>query len=446
MNWKQLESDFLKIVVEFAQEQTKVRSGDSVYALALTACYREREASIHLPFVALNFQEDLEGDPWDIADWGCTSDQDTELPEVARINAQLEVESAMLRESAWDKFERKFLASMAQVAKRATPILKSSIPVTSDFVCFFDDEEQWDYWVRQSVPEALFLRLWPHFDMIHEERTKLSEMSQAQRIEFLLLKIFKDSAGDGIDSDEAENMLVLEGAAIYPSLLKIVGDVKSGDNWRVSFIAAKLGLHDEKFSHWLRTITMDTNQAECDRFWAARALSAFGEEVWLEQLLSIRDQAKIAIAGLLYQYGSFYSECHNRRPFTGRALEIVYALSDPELLKFADSETGSNVDIRESDIAPVLGLLRSRNKSVQRFAIGSVWRGGSLSSKQAKQIVPILMELLDTVDPANLAFLIIVLETWKRAARPARDVIAQFSEHSDEHVRRAAKVFLENIQ
>lgn len=427
MNWKQFESTLSRAALVALRKV--IDGGKGVfYAAAFHEFYAERNEVIHLPCLAANTVEALDGNDdgrWSSADW-----QWTNLPyqtrEVRQLQVALQNEAASKDQSHWEKIYRQFRQAFVNVSRSLHSMLKTHRNVNPDFGVFvFTEDDEDAELLRNCTTRVKFKKLFPQLQADGDCQAAAGRLPLKGK-----LAIYRK---DVRENERA--ILQLKGRAL-PMLVDALADEEQA--WAAADLLGKLGIPDRKVIAALRKRAQAGGET---RFHETSALALLGD---IEFILKLADQVRTrsaAIAGISSLYSIQANECGRRIPLDYRPLEQL--LSRPPGTRKVTLD-GSPCEIGAADVDEALRGLQSRYAVIRQHAV-SILGDRRLGKQASKTILPALAAQLQDSNPHVRHLAILSLVDWKKLAKPYATDIRRLFKDSNADVRFSARHYVKEL-
>ncbi len=387
-------------------------SDELYYAAAFHEFYAEEWQLITFPSLALNTEEELDGNKdlrWSSADWYWT-DLPWRNSELEQLLTALNTEANRLDSDHWQNVYDSMMRSMVRIAKKLTADLKQRRSTTSDFGVFvFADEHAAEIQIlQQCMTKAQFKRRFPDLHAQLEEQTAIASSSSEQK-----KKIYRENLYQ--HRDKLSSM----GEAAVPLLLDCLIDPEQ--EWVAADLLGKLGLRQDRI---IKALRKQATAPGRERFHETTALVLLGDVDFVIKLAERADSRDAAIEGIKESYSCAADECCVPLPLDYEPIERLLKIKSCQRLVKKDYSPGGVYVIAlpsreigvESLDAAIKGT-KSKHRIIREHAVGCLGNR-NLGKAAGECAMPEIVALFN--DPCfNVRRLAILsLSYWKKAATP----------------------------
>ncbi|WAH55993.1 hypothetical protein LZ023_23560 [Pseudomonas silvicola] len=371
MNWKALEHALFESAKDTLQAVLAEGHGP-LHAAVFHASYREEEATLTLPSLALHDRaaSDLsfQGDDWNPVDWRWDWDlHDYANAALLALDAPLQAYANQRFSRHWQATEKRFLVTVARAAKRLSAHAHTLPGVAPGFVAFFHDESGDVALARRSLTPAQFETHFPVERALEQQLSELARQPRAQQARFYLSRL---GCYDGISTEDAQRWLIAHGDAAWEGLIDtLYAPAHSACAARI------LGLAGCNRVEVLDALRGQASRApdEPTRNWCIKALGYLNDEAWLSG-----QAPEVAAQGLCANFDSFRPRGAHPALLDYAAVERALA-ARPELetaIEAAFDDCPAWADIGAADVVPAVQGLQSPYPCVRRHAAGFLGNWG----------------------------------------------------------------------
>ncbi len=427
MDWKALEAAWIAESQSAIEKWMRKNPKHQAYAFAFHECYRELDAQIAFPWLAVNSIENLRRGQgtkdvhleWNPADWRWTNILPApKRSELGKWEAELKGEANRSTQAHWYKTEKRFLDMMVRVARALWRSLKGHDQTTDDFVVCFNDEEGGLEFIRRCVPARLFQK---HFAQFGADETGAEAATKEERIN----RYFDDPY------TYEKQILALGEEAVEPLIKMLKGNK---DGWCAASLLGDLGIRTKQVIQALRDETHGTSGTAEH---SARALCLLGDVEFLFPLVGDAKSRSVAVVGILTGLKVRASNCPHPIPLDYRPAERLLEMNAAAVTEMVTEEIkpgSSLIEIKPSDVDEALRGLSSEHVVIRQHAV-CVLGDRALGAAAGKVVLPRLAERLHDEVPNIRRLTLLALQSWKTAAKPFHEAMRKLQADKDRDIR-----------